>query len=138
MQTFPLARMKILPFTYHGAPHSAAVPEFPVKEVLLFLKVGVDFAGPLHIKAPMEGMKKVYITLFFCCVTKALHLELVEDFSAETVVQALRRFTAQRGTPNLIVSDNMKTFKTKHSRNSRESFQAREENRVEVNLERAP
>lgn len=49
-----------------------------------FSKVGVDFAGPVHVKAPTGGMKKVYIALFSCCVTRALHLELVEDLSAET------------------------------------------------------
>ena len=56
-------------------------------------------------------MKKVYITLFSCCVTRALHLDLVEDLSAETFMQTLRRFTARRRTPVVIVSDNIKTFK---------------------------
>lgn len=68
----------------YGAPRSAALPEFRVKEAPPFSKVGVDFAGPLHVKAPTGGMKKVYIALFSCCVTRALHLELVEDLSAET------------------------------------------------------
>ena len=31
------------------------------------LWVGVDFAGPF------------YVTLFTCCMTRAVHLELVED-----------------------------------------------------------
>lgn len=68
----------------YGAPRSAALPEFRVKEAPPFSKVGVDFAGPVHVKAPTGGMKKVYIALFSCCVTRALHLELVEDLSAET------------------------------------------------------
>ncbi|XP_022796387.1 uncharacterized protein LOC111334836 [Stylophora pistillata] len=95
----------------YGAPRSAALPEVEVKEAQPFWNVGMDFAGPLYVKAPTGGMKKVYITLFSCCVTRVLHLELVEDLSAETFIQTLRRFTARRGTPVLIVSDNMKTFK---------------------------
>lgn len=95
----------------YGAPRSAALPEFRVKEAPPFSKVGVDFAGPLFVKTPTGSMKKAYIALFSCCVTRALHLELVEDLSAETFTRALRRFAARRGTPVLIVSDNAKTFK---------------------------
>jgi len=93
-----------------SAPQTAALPEFRVKEVLAFSKVGVDFAGPLYVKAATGGMQKVYIALFSCCITRAIHLELVEDLSAEAFRRALRRFAARRGTPTLIVSNNTKTF----------------------------
>ena len=55
-------------------------------------------------------MDKAYIALFSCCVTRAIHLELVEDLSADAFRRALRRFVARRGAPSLIVSDNAKTF----------------------------
>ena len=57
-------------------------------------------------------MERVYIALFSCCTTRAIHLELVKDLMAHTFLKALRRFTARRGTPSLIVSDNAKTFKS--------------------------
>ena len=95
----------------YGAPCSAALPEFRVTEAPPFSKVGVDFAGPFYVKTQNGKMTKAYIALFSCCVTRALHLELVEDLSAETFTRALRRFAARRGTPALIVSDNAKTFK---------------------------
>ena len=66
-----------------NAPQTAALPEFRVKEVPAFSKVGVDFAGPLSVKGATGGMRKVYITLFSCCVSRAIHLELVEDLSAK-------------------------------------------------------
>ena len=56
-------------------------------------------------------MKKVYIALFSCCVTRAIHLELVEDLSTGAFIRALRRFSGRRGTPVLIISDKAKTFK---------------------------
>ena len=53
----------------------------------------------------------MYIALFSCCVTRAIYVELVEDLSAEAFRRALRRFTARRGTPTLILSDNAKTLR---------------------------
>ena len=94
----------------YSTPQTAPLPDFRVREVPAFSKVGVDFAGPFYVKAPAGGMKKAYIALFSCCVTRAVHLELVEDLSAKAFRRALRRFCARLGTPTLIVSDNAKTF----------------------------
>ncbi|CAB3999831.1 E3 ubiquitin- ligase DZIP3, partial [Paramuricea clavata] len=109
-----------------------------------FDKVGVDFAGPLYVKQG-KSMRKVYIALFSCCVTRALHLELVEDLSAQTFRRCLRRFTAARGNPSIIVSDNAKTFKAvektlKHLFDHPEVKSDLEVRRIEwkFNLERAP
>ena len=60
---------------------------------------------------PTYGTDKVYIALFSCCVSRALHLDLVRDLSTQEYLRCLRRFSAHRGTPALIVSDNTKTFK---------------------------
>ena len=90
-------------------------------------------------------MRKSYFALFTCCVTRAVHLELVEDLSVETLKRCLRRFIARRGIPALIVSDNAKTFKgtEKQLRTLFRHPQVREEmqnHRIEwrFNLERAP
>ncbi|XP_028512935.1 uncharacterized protein LOC110232368 [Exaiptasia diaphana] len=90
-------------------PPAAALPEFRVHEAPPFSKVGIDFAGPLFAKTG-KGSVKVYIALFSCCVTRAIHLELVEDMSVESFRRCLRKFTATRGIPGLIVTDNAKTF----------------------------
>jgi len=83
-----------------------------VSEVPPFSNVGVDFAGPLYIKDTKGKVAKSYICLFSCCVTRALHLEIVHDLSAPTFINCLRRFCARRGTPCLINLDNAKTFKS--------------------------
>ena len=94
----------------YSTPQTAALPDFRFRQAPAFSKVGVDFAGPLYVKATAGGMRKVYIALFSCCATRAIHLELVEDLTAEAFRRALRRFAARRGTPTLIVSDKAKTF----------------------------
>ena len=64
------------------------------------LWVGVDFAGPF------------YVTFFTCCMTRAVHLELVEDLLANTFKCCLEGSSLDM-RPQLIVSDNAKTFQTK-------------------------
>ena len=39
----------------------------------------MDFAGPLFVKSKTGEMFKAYIALFTCCVTRAVHLDLVTD-----------------------------------------------------------
>ena len=126
-------------------PPTASLPEFGVRPAPPFSKVGVDFAGPLFVKGEGLQTRKVYFALFTCCVTRAVHLELVEDLSVETFKRCLRRFVARRGIPALIVSDNAKTFKgtEKELRTLFRHPQVREEMqnyRIQwrFNLERAP
>ena len=74
----------------YSAPPAASLPEFRVRESFPFSKVGVDFAGPLYVKGKIGGEEKVYIALFSCCVTRAIHLELVQqDLTSQTFRRAL-------------------------------------------------
>ena len=73
---------------------------------------GVDFAGPLYIKTQgLFTMKKPWICLFTCCATRAVHLEIVPDLTADSFLQCFKCFTATRGIPHKMISDNGKTFK---------------------------
>ena len=73
-----------------------------------FTHTGVDFAGPLYVK---KVNSKAWICLYTCCVTRAIHLELVPDLSTQTFIRSMKRFTSRRGLPIRMVSDNGKTFK---------------------------
>ncbi len=95
----------------YSAPITSQLPEFRVNEKHAFSSVGIDFAGPLYVKSRSSGSKKVYLTLFTCGVSRALHLELVPDLSMESFLLCFRRFVSRRGIPDLIVTDNAKTFK---------------------------
>lgn len=78
-----------------------------------FANVGVDYAGPIMC-ASRQGrgcrLVKVYIALFICFATKAIHLELVGDLTSNSYLLALRRFISRRGKPTNIFSDNGTSF----------------------------
>lgn len=79
----------------------------------VFSITGVDFAGPItvrhHVRCRQE--KKVYLSLFICFVTKAVHIELVTDLSTDAFLRSLRRFVDDRGHVTKIYSDNATNFK---------------------------
>ena len=104
--------------TLEGRPYEARkeadLPGFRVRETVAFSKTGVEFAGPLFVKDGVGGTSKFYIALFTCCVSRAVHLDLVRGLSALEFMRCLRRFSARPGTPSLyslMTSDNAKTFK---------------------------
>ncbi|XP_055678141.1 uncharacterized protein LOC129786910 [Lutzomyia longipalpis] len=77
-----------------------------------FTKVGVDFCGPFYIRAPLRRATKfkIYVAIFICFVSRAVHLEMVTDLSSEAFIAALTRFTARRGKPSDIYCDNATNF----------------------------
>jgi hypothetical protein len=75
-----------------------------------FTNTGLDFAGPLLVRDG-EKTEKSYICLYTCASTRAIHLELLKNLSTDTFLQSFRRFTARRGLPKKLISDNAKTFK---------------------------
>jgi len=78
-----------------------------------FMKVGVDFAGPLnirrgHTRRPVTD--KCYVAVFTCMATKAVHLDLCASLSTEDFLATLTRFVSRRGCPSDIYSDNGSNF----------------------------
>ena len=94
------------------SPPPPPLPVFRVKEDPAFSYTGVDFAGPLTIRTDGETKsRKVWICLFTCFVTRAVHLDIVADMSTATFLRCLKRFASRRGLPHKFISDNGKTFK---------------------------
>ena len=56
-------------------PPPPSLPGFRVQEAQPFAYTGVDFAGPLYIVNDTDT--KVWICLYTCCVTRAVHLDIV-------------------------------------------------------------
>ena len=61
-----------------------------------------------HTRKPVLVIS--YIALFVCFCTKAVHIELVSDLTAEAFLAALRRFVSRRGLAAEIYSDNGTNF----------------------------
>ncbi|XP_029178451.1 uncharacterized protein LOC114946191 [Nylanderia fulva] len=79
-----------------------------------FLSSGVDFAGPIKVRAskgPGRTALKGYISLFICLATRVIHLEAVSDLSTEAFIAAYHRFTSRRGRCAELMSDNGTNFR---------------------------
>ena len=91
-------------------PAMAPLPPERVNVAEAFLYTGVDYFGPLFAKTA-EASVKVWVALFTCLSTRAVHLELVTDISSEQFLLAFRRFVSRRGVPRAMWSDNAPQFK---------------------------
>ncbi|KRY45762.1 hypothetical protein T03_6334 [Trichinella britovi] len=69
------------------------------------------FRRALLIRVGKKATSKCYVCLFTCMASRAVHLELVPQMPTARVMQALRRFIARRGRPEIIQSDNFRSFK---------------------------
>ena len=57
-----------------------------------------------------EQTIKVWICLFTCAVTRAVHIEVIYDTITTVFICALKRVILRRGPIKLIISDNATTF----------------------------
>ncbi len=70
-----------------NAPPALPLPTFRVTETPPFAYTALDFAGSMYIRSKKESNgNKVWICLFTCCVTRAIHLELVLDMLTMTFI----------------------------------------------------
>ena len=93
-----------------------SLPKYRLTEPLqAFSRAGIDFAGPFHIKQKRETRSqpqrpKHYVLVFTCLQTRAVHFEVTPSIDTEAVLNALSRFCDRRGVPEVIVSDNARSF----------------------------
>ena len=71
---------------YHGPP-PPPLPSFRVEENPPFTYCGVDFASPLFKMSPAAPRTtKVWICLYTCCTTHAVHLQIDQDLTTPSFV----------------------------------------------------
>ena len=100
------------PFRTPKTPH---LPAARVGDAPPFAHTGIDFAGLLCTASNSDKKtesSKVYVCLYTCASSRAVHLELVPGLSVPTFLQSFRRFVARRGLTVKLISDNAKTFKS--------------------------
>lgn len=92
----------------NSAPLMGDLPKARVTSTRAFLKTGMDYGGPFSVKVHnLRSIRhiKVYICVFVCLATKAVHVEVVTDLSTDAFIAALTRFVSRRGLCSDLYSD---------------------------------
>ena len=96
----------------YAAPPPPDLPEFRAQQDFAFTNCGVDFIG-LYVRPMFEKdseMHNVFIALFTCASSRAIHLDLVPSSEVSPFIRCLKRFFSHRAAGKLFISDNAKTF----------------------------
>ena len=91
------------------APVMAYLPEDRSDASTAFTNVGSDYFGPLIAKIGRRNEKR-WCYLFTCLTRRAVHIEVVPKLDTDSCLNAIMRFTARRGKPSTIISDNGTNF----------------------------
>ena len=98
---------------HSGKPYTASdpppLPKTRTLDAPPFTVTVVDFTGALYVWKNPEELK-VYICLFTCATTRAIHPVVVTDLSAETFLLAFHRFVSQKSLPQIVMSDNASAY----------------------------
>lgn len=101
-----------------------AKPERPISAALhaartafhlpAFSHVGVDCFGPIEV---IQGRTRVVrnVALFTCLTSRAIHMEILHDMTADKMLGAIRRMIGRRGRLLSLYSDNGTNFTGAHS-----------------------
>ena len=89
------------------------LPTFRTDIISAFAHSSLDLFGPIWIKDAVirrggrghKVMKKVYGALFACLASRAIYLDIADDYSTQAILHCLRRFQADKGQVSLLVSD---------------------------------
>ena len=102
-------------------PKARVCPSSPFK------RSGVDYADPINLrltKTRGKGTMKGYIAIIICMATRAIHKEVVEDYSSEALIATFHRFTARRGFCKELYSDQGTNCQVSRSRRNFMDFQS--------------
>lgn len=72
----------------------------------------LDLFGPYTVKSVVKGRtrRKIWGVVFSCMASRAVHADLVEDLSTDSFLKTYQRFTALRGHPKKLWSDQGTNF----------------------------
>lgn len=95
-----------------GKPQSPKMADLPPERLDLappFTYVGIDVFGPWTIVTRRtrggQAHSKRWAVIFTCLLIRAVHIEVIEEMTSSSFINALRRFTALRGEVKFIRSD---------------------------------
>ena len=90
----------------YAAPDPPPLPQLRTQDVHPFTFTSVYFTGALYVQQGKEEVK-VYLCLFTCATTRAVHLEIVQDL---TFLMAFRKFVGRQSLPKIMIFDNGSTY----------------------------
>ena len=93
----------------YQTPDPPPLPQIRTCASIPFTITGIDFTGALYVWNN-HTEEKVYICLFTCTTSHAIHLKVVTDLTVVTFLLAFRRFTGCRSLPQIVVSDNASIY----------------------------
>ena len=82
-----------------------------------FAVTGIDFVGPFIVKEKGEDLK-AYMIVFSCATSRGVHFATTRTIETAEFIGRLSNFIGVHTRPQVIMSDNTKTFKTAADWNS--------------------
>lgn len=86
-----------------------ALPKERTEQSPPFTHIGIDTFGPFLVKDRRTVLKR-YGIIFSCLYSRSLHIEVADDLTTDSFLQALRRLQAIRGPVATIYSDGGTNF----------------------------
>ena len=105
------------------SPKMSPLPDIRIDNPEPWRNVGVDYLGPITCshECTEEGFSqnkclhpkrfKVWLAVFTCLHTRAIHVEAVTSCSTAEFLMAFRKFVGRNGRPLVFYSDQAKNFK---------------------------
>ena len=90
--------------THYPNPKPGLLQRYGTEQALPFEIIGTDYAGLLYCKSKGKKYLITYILLFSCSV-------IVSNLTTTGFIRTFKKLISRRGKPNIIYSDNAKTFK---------------------------
>ena len=100
---------KVRPRAYQ-VPPPPPLPKERTRYEKPFQTVGVDNTGAFTVLMEDGSESQLYITIFVCATTRAVHLKVSPTLTTRDFLLAFCRFCAIYGTPAVVLSDNGRNF----------------------------
>ena len=83
------------------------LPVNRVSPTLPFQKVSIDLVGPYNVNATakIKTQTKIWILMYLCDVSKALHTEILDSITFKSGIYASKSCFAIKNTPSQIYTD---------------------------------
>ena len=83
--------------TAFNNPPPGELPEDRTVRSRPFEVIGADYAEPMYYRTNMSRGSKAYLLLFSCSLTRAVHIQALQNQTTNEFIRALKLFIARQG-----------------------------------------